>query len=133
MGHAEALATFIRTELGQANAGTNEVNKGQCTGLVSLWLAAAHKPAIFADGKDYLTNADPRAYRIEVNTPINYPHAGDVISWNASFGDGHGHVAVVVAANVNELVVFEQNNPIGAPPLVATHDYTDVLGWLSWQ
>ena len=132
MSHAEVLSLFIRSELGRANVGTNDVNRGQCTGLVSLWLEATSKPAIFADGKDYLTLADPHAYHIEVNTPINYPHAGDVINWDGNYGDGHGHVAVVVGANVNQVVVFEQNNPFGHPPIVATHDYTHVLGWLSW-
>jgi CHAP domain len=133
MAHAHLLEGFIDTELGKANAGTNDINRGQCTGLVALWLAACMKPPIFADGKDMLTNASPTAYHIEVNTPINYPISGDVVAWNANFGAGHGHTAIVLAANVGGVVVFEQNNPDGAPPLVTTHDYTDVLGWLSWK
>jgi surface antigen len=132
MAHEAILALFMRAELGHAGAGTNSVNRGQCTGLAALWLEAVSKPAIFADGKDYLTNADPAAYHVERNTPINYPHPGDLVSYSEAMGAGHGHVAIVVAANVHQLVVFEQNNPDGAAPLVATHDYANVLGWLSW-
>jgi CHAP domain len=132
MSHAEALSLFIRAELGKPNVGTNDVNRGQCTGLVAVWLQASSKPLIYADGKYMLTAADPAAYHVEINTPINYPHPGDVIAWNGSMGGGHGHTAIVVAANVNWVAVFEQNNPENSPPIVATHDYSSVLGWLSW-
>ncbi len=132
MSWALPLATFIHSALGHGNLGTNDVNKGQCTGLVALWLVQMHKPLLYADGKDMLLAADPNAYHVELNGPSNYPTPGAVVSWKANFGAGHGHTAIAVAANANQLVVFEQNDPDGAPALVATHDYTDVLGWLSW-
>jgi hypothetical protein len=133
MTHAAFLEGFIKVNLGVPNVGTNDINRGQCTGLAAVWLEACVKPPIYADGKDYLTAGGPPAYRVEANTPINFPHAGDLISWGAAYGNGHGHVAVVVAANVNQVVVFEQNNPLGGAPIVATHDYSQVVGWLSWH
>ena len=38
----------------------------------------------------------------------------------------------VVAANANQLVVFEQNDPTGHAPTVATHDYTGIEGWITF-
>jgi CHAP domain len=128
----DALLAFITAEVGKAGAGTNSVNRGQCTGLVALWLAAEAKPAIFADGKDMLTAADPAVYTVTQNSPKNFPSAGDVVSWNESFGAGHGHTAIAVQAGELRLVVFEQNNPDGAAPRLAVHGYTAVQGWLSW-
>ncbi len=79
MSWALPLATFIHSALGHGNLGTNDVNKGQCTGLVALWLEQMHKPLIYADGKDMLTAADPKAYHVELNGPSNYPTPGAVV------------------------------------------------------
>jgi hypothetical protein len=39
---------------------------------------------------------------------------------------------VVLAANAAQVVMFEQNDPDGSPPIVATHDYSGVAGWIGW-
>lgn len=59
--------------------------------------------------------------------PSSVPRPGDVIVWNRNLGGGYGHVAIVVAANWNQVTVFEQNP--GSAHLRTT-DYTNVLGWL---
>ena len=36
----------------------------------------------------------------------------------------------LIAANVGQLIVFEQNDPYGAAPVVSTHSYGGVAGWI---
>ncbi|HLJ81669.1 MAG TPA: CHAP domain-containing protein [Ktedonobacterales bacterium] len=124
------LLAFIAQYLGLAGTGTTPENRGQCVGLVEAWLAAQQLPAIGGNAVDLLRNADLRTYRVIHNLPTNFPHAGDIVCWNSTWGGGFGHTAVVIAAGVTRLAVFEQNDPAGAPPLVATHDYSGVAGWI---
>jgi surface antigen len=99
-------------------------------GLVEKWLDLQHCPHIWGNAKDLLMGADPHVYRVIENAPLNAPPPGAIVVWGPSWGAGYGHCAVVVAANAGELVVFEQNNPAGSPPVVATHDYSGVEGWI---
>jgi len=126
------LASFITMYLGVANTGDNPENKGQCVGLVEQWLDANKKPHIYGNACDLLNNANLAAFHIVRNTPTNVPPVGAIVVWGSSWGGGYGHCAVVVAANVHYLAVFEQNNPESSPPVVATHDYSGVLGWVYW-
>lgn len=124
------LAPFIAEYLGKANTGDTPQNAGQCVGLVEKWLDANAKPHIWGNAADLLANADPKMYKRVTNIPTNCPPPGAVVCWNGSWGDGAGHTAIVVAANVMFLAVFEQNDPTGSPPVVATHSYAGVQGWL---
>lgn len=126
------LALFIRQYLGKANTGDTPGNLGQCVGLIEVWLDANKKPHIPGNAVDLLANADLRIYRRTTNTPNNYPNPGSIVCWDGTWGAGYGHTAIVVASSVLQLVVFEQNDPDGAPPLVATHDYAGVEGWLEF-
>jgi CHAP domain len=126
------LAAFISTLLGAPNVGDTPENTGQCVGLIERWLSSNTKPHIWGDAKDLLANADLKIYRIVHNNPTNAPPPGAVVVWDASWGAGHGHTAICVAGNANHLAVFEQNDPMGSPCLVATHDYAGVAGWLYW-
>jgi len=126
----QALIQFILTYLGKAGTGTNAANKGQCVGLVEEWVALHNHPWIPGNAVDLLNMADPKHYKRINNGPTNYPSPGDIVCWDGSWGAGYGHTAVVVAAGPMQLVVFEQNDPEGAAPLVATHSYGGVAGWL---
>lgn len=126
------LHTFLGWNLGAKGVGDTPENRGQCVGLVEQWLTLNAKPHIWGDAKDLLNNADRHIYTVIMNNPQNYPQPGDVVCWDSSWGAGHGHTAVVIDANVNYLAVFEQNDPDGAPCIVATHNYTGVIGWLRW-
>jgi hypothetical protein len=125
------LLAFLQLHLGQVVGDTGS-NHGQCVGLVEAWGDANHKPHIWGNAAVLLANADKVAYKAEFNTPTNYPTAGNIVVWGPSWGAGMGHCAVVLAANVGGMAVFEQNDPEGAPCLVGMHDYDGVLGWLSW-
>jgi surface antigen len=126
------LATFIANYLGVPNTGDTIENAGQCVGLVEKWLDENGRAHVWGDAKDLLQQADLKVYKVTRNLPLNAPKPGAVVVWNGTWGAGHGHTAVVVAANRRLLVVFEQNNPVGSAPVVATHGYTGVLGWISW-
>ena len=128
---AGTLIAFLARYLGALGTGTTPENTGQCVGLVERWLAALGVGPIWGDAKDLLANADPRWYTVERNAPDNYPPPGAVVCWNASWGAGHGHTAVVLAATRLHMAVFEQNDPTGALPLAATHGYAGVQGWLT--
>jgi hypothetical protein len=126
------LLGFVRTYLGKPGVGDTAANQGQCVGLIEVYLDCSKKPHIWGNACDLLANAPVPPYKVTQNTPVNYPSAGDVLVWGSSWGGGAGHTAVVLAANVSQVVVFEQNNPDHSPPVVATHDYSGVLGWLSF-
>lgn len=124
------LLAFIQQYLGKAGTGNTPENTGQCVGLVEVWLAANNKPHIVGNAVDLLKNAPAAAYTVIKNGPVNMPPAGSVVCWDGSWGGGYGHTAVVVAASPMQMVVFEQNDPEGAAPLVATHSYAGVAGWI---
>jgi len=124
------LLSFVQKYLMKANTGTNAVNKGQCVGLVEVYVTAQNHPPIPGNAVDLLVNADPAHYTRVPNGPENFPGPGAVVCWGPSWGGGYGHTAIVLAATPMWLVVFEQNDPDGAAPLVATHSYAGVAGWL---
>lgn len=127
------LVTFIQTYLGKPDTGDTPENLGQCVGLVEVWWAANKKPWVPGNAVDLMANAPKLVFSITDNEPDNAPKAGDVVCWDGSWGAGDGHTAVVVAATRYMLVVFEQNDPEGSPPVVATHDYSGVEGWISMR
>lgn len=129
---APSLLAFIQSYLGKANTGDTPGNAGQCVGLVEVWIDANKRPHIGGNAVDLLNNADPKAYKLTRNGPSNFPPAGAIVCWDGSWGAGYGHTAIVVAASPMQLVVFEQNDPDGASPLVATHSYAGVAGWLEF-
>jgi hypothetical protein len=126
------LLEFMQAYLGKPSTGTNAANSGQCVGLIEVWAAANKKTWIGGNARDLLVNAKIPDYRVIWNTPTNYPKAGDIVVWGPSWGAGYGHTAIVVAATSMYLVTFEQNDPTGSPPIVSTHNYSGVQGWLSW-
>lgn len=126
---ADKLLAFIEKYLGVPNTGTNPVNDGQCVGLIEVWADTLSHPRIAGNARDLLKYADPAHYAVVFNLPTNFPPAGAIVVWSAAWGNGFGHCAVVVAATPMELVVFEQNDPEGVAPNVATHSYANIVGW----
>ena len=58
------------------------------------------------------------------------PKPGDIIIWKKEYG-GVGHVAIVVEADVNGVLSFDQNYTGHLDPCqLVNHSYNLVLGWL---
>ncbi len=124
------LGPFINNYLGKSNTGDTTGNKGQCVGLIEVWLDTLHRKHIPGNAGDLLANAPAEGYTVTENTPTNFPKAGDIVCWNGSWGGGYGHTAVVLAADEVSLLVFEQNEPDGSPPAIGLHTYGGVAGWI---
>src|SRR3990167_3588624 len=121
---------FLNKWNGQLNAGNTPENKGQCTGIVSLWIDVLNLPHVWGHAKDLMANADKKSFDVISNTPSGVPLKGDIICWNGNMGFGYGHTAIIVKADVNTFEVFEQNNPIGSNCHLRTYpNYNHVIGW----
>lgn len=124
------LLAFILQYYGILCGNTPE-NKGQCVGLISLWqdrLGISHE---WGDAKDLLANADTSKFDViynDVNNPNQFPLPGDVLVYGSTWGGGVGHTGVVLIADGNSIILFEQNNP-GAP-IIKREPYNGLLGWL---
>jgi hypothetical protein len=128
------LFDFINKYTGEPGVGNTDLNKGQCVGLVSVWmdvLGIAHE---WGNAKDLLANADSSKFDIIFNDPKDlnqFPLPGAILVWDDTWGNGDGHTGVVVKADGSSVDAFEQNNPAGhAPETVHHNSYAGVLGWL---
>lgn len=126
------LNQFITQYTGKAGVGDTPENKGQCVGLIEVWLdnLGLNTPHLYGNAKALLQNADPSKFDIIPNSPTNVPQAGDVIVWGASWGNGYGHTGIFCSGDVNSFSCFQQNDPTGSTPHAKTYSYTGVIGWL---
>ena len=126
------LTEFIKKYTGVKCGNTNG-NFGQCTGLVSLWIANMGLSHCWGNARDIYKNASSLEWGKTLNKIDIYPVAGDVIVWDGSMGGGFGHIAIVVSSSEanDTFTVFEQNNPLGSAPLKKTYkNWNGVIGWL---
>lgn len=91
--------------------------------------------------KDASVLAAPSAYQVYTNfrwgdlfykipnTPMAIPKPGDIIVWGQDLGS-HGHIAIVVEADLMTFRSFDANFPYGSLPHIQEHTYSGVLGWL---
>jgi hypothetical protein len=135
----DQVKKFVAAHTGEANLGDTTGNKGECVGVIEVWLDEHHYPHIWGNAIDLLNNADPNFFEITHNDPYNFPVPGDIAVFGEPFGkyiDNNGrvqydgHTGLVVAADANVLTLFEANNPTGAAPRLVNHSYNAVLGWI---
>jgi hypothetical protein len=141
MDLVKQLQDFIAKHTGVKNVGDTDQNRGECVGLSEVWLDTVAYPHIWGNAIDLLNNADPAFYTVTINTPFNFPKAGDIIVFGQPYGPYQdsktnttfydGHTGIVVDADVNSVTVFEQNNPVGSAPRIVKHTYGSVKGWIS--
>ncbi len=127
------LQAFIQQYTGVAHTGDTEANKGQCVGLVEVYIDTLGLTHDWGNAKDLLANANSADFQMFENLANSVPTAGDIIVWGASWGNGNGHTGICVSADLQStsFVCFEQNDPTGAAPQVKTYPtYTGVIGWL---
>lgn len=130
------LAEFIKQYTGVSGTGDTPENKGQCVGLIEVWLdnLGLNDPHLYGNAKDLLGNADSNKFDIILNNPNDlsqFPLPGDIAVFDSSWGNGFGHTGITVTANGTAFDLFEQNNPEGSAPVVGSHkNYNGVIGWL---
>lgn len=102
----------------------------QCVDLVNQYVKEVLRLSRWSgNAVDKWTNYPKGDYDRFDNTPSAVPLPGDIIIWGKGAGP-YGHIAVVVSANVNNFVSFDQNWPLGSVCRKVTHTYGNVLGWL---
>ena len=125
------LTDFLAKYYNELKTGNTPENKGECVGLISMWVEELGLPHIWGHAKDLLTNADKNHFKVIKNSIDNYPVAGDIVCWDKTWGGGFGHTGVVIVADKYELDVFEQNP--NAPHIIHHPNYSGVQGWLRVQ
>lgn len=83
----------------------------QCFDLVNFYwnyLTGGQLYGLYAKDIPFKNNFDGLATVYE-NTPSFLPQKGDIVVWNANWGEGCGHVAIVHSANINTFVSLDQN------------------------
>lgn len=124
---------FLNKFNGQSNVGNTPENKGECVGLVSVWVDNLGYDHIWGHAKDLVNNYNPNQFDFILNTPEAMPEQGDIICWNSTMGGGYGHTAIATGGQttLTTFEVFEQNNPTGSNCHLKTYpNYNNVIGWL---
>ena len=128
---ALSFQDFLKKYNGQSNVGNTPENKGECVGLVSVWIENLGLPHIWGHAKDLYKNADPKSFEKIPNTPTAVPQKGDIIVWSEKYNGTFGHTGIVTGTgNVNNFEAFEQNDPLGSNCHLKMYSYFAVVGWL---
>ena len=126
------LEEFINKWLGK-KADYDDYYGGQCVDLYRFYvkevLGFPQSPGVGGAAEIWDT-ADPDYYDFIDNTPTAIPEPGDIPIWNRNAGGGFGHVSVVIIANINTFVSFDQNWPTLSVCTKTTHNYDNIIGWL---
>lgn len=125
------FSQFLNEYNGKKNVGNTTENKGECTGLVAVWVDVLSLPHIWGHAMDLFANADEKFFTKILNTIDALPEAGDIVVWSKKFNGTFGHTGI--ATKTGEQTVFEcfeQNDPIGSNCHVKTYKYDNVIGWL---
>lgn len=136
----EALQLFIQNNIGKHNLGDTTANKGECVGLIELWLdvLGVNDPHLWGNAVDLLNNADPIKFTIVKNDPndtTQFPPDGAVVVLGKPFGiqpNGtyDGHTGLSIGSTGGELRLFQQNDPSGSTPGIKYYPYASCVGWL---
>lgn len=87
-------------------------------------------PRLGGNAIDLMRNPQPRFYNYVKNTPLYVPPKGAIAVWNQRLGNGYGHAAIVLTANVVMFTSIDQNYPPGSTVHEQWHNYTNVDGFL---
>ncbi len=122
---------FLNQYNGQPSVGNTTENKGQCVGLVAVWVDILGLPHIWGNACDLFANADEKFFEKILNTPDAIPQAGDIVIWSSKFNGTVGHTGLATGTgNTNTFECFEQNDPLGSGCHLKTYNYNGVIGWL---
>ena len=123
--------SFLDRYNGKYNVGNTTENKGECVGLVSVFIDSLNLPHVWGNASDLFANADEKFFEKILNTPDAIPQAGDIIVWNSKFNGTVGHTGIATGtASLDTFECFEQNDPLKSNCHLKTYKYTYVTGWL---
>lgn len=111
---------------------------GQCVSVPSEFAVLSGWPELFGPGDGTaleIWNNGVQGYQKIKNVPGptgNAPTPGNFVFFGAAYGGGAGHTGLVVSANLNEVTLFEQNDPDGSSAHQKVYSYDDVEGWFHW-
>lgn len=122
---------FFNLYNGKSGVGNTPENKGQCVGLVSLWMDTFGIPHVWGHAKDLYNNA-PEEHFVKIpNTPEAIPQEGDIMVWSGGYNGTYGHTGIAHGkADINKFDCFEQNDPLGSNCHIKNYNYSYVIGWL---
>ena len=114
----------------------------QCTDLMRQYVKDIYGlnpyaaiPTTGAAKNIYYNFRDNQYFKKIPNTPTGIPPQGAILFFKTSiwypwlFGWA-GHVGIIDSANINSLILFNQNYPTGSPCNFRKFTYKDTLGWM---
>lgn len=125
------MSPFVAEYLGVPNVGTNQVNAGECVGLVMRYVLSKGIPWFPGNAKDLYANASTKYFDKIPKGQV--PREGDIAVFDKTWGNGLGHTGIIVTALPQSFTLFEQNNPYGSPPRIGRHPashYDTIIGYL---
>jgi len=132
----QKLKDFINKFINKGGVGNTPQNKGQCVGLVNVWVSELGLDHIWGNAKDLWKNYNPKQFDFILNTPDAYPLAGDIVVWNEKMGGGYGHTAIATGVHKTEgkstdwFEAFSQNDPFGSLCVLKKYSYNNVIGFI---
>jgi hypothetical protein len=122
---------FFTQYNGKTNVGNTSENKGQCVGLVAVWIDALGLSHVWGDACDLFVNADETFFDKILNTPDAIPQQGDIMVWSKKFNGTAGHTGIATGtASLDTFECFQQNDPTGSNCHIKSYTYDYVTGWL---
>jgi hypothetical protein len=105
--------------------------QNQCVDLVNAYLKDCFDiNVIRGNANDFPVNAPQSKFQYIKNTLWNIPPEGAICVWNGNVGNGNGHLAIIIKANLLTFTSLDQNWPKGSPVAEVKHNYKDVEGFL---
>lgn len=122
---------FFAKYNGVPNVGNTDINKGECVGLVSVFMDVFGIPHVWGHAKDLFYNAPDQYFEKILNTIEVLPTTGDIMCMDGGVGGGLGHTGVASKTGAQlTFEMFQQNDPTGTSPQLKTYIYDHVIGWL---
>lgn len=122
---------FFKAYNGKSNVGNTPENKGQCVGLVAMWVDNLGLPHIWGNAEDLYANADSNFFEKIPNTATAVPIKGDIGVWSSQYNRTVGHTGIATGkGDVNTAEWFVQNDPTGSNCHLRTYSYFAIIGWL---
>ncbi len=126
----QTIDEFVATWEGKFNNFDGALGP-QCVDIVQQYNKdVINAPRLYGNAVDFIKNPEPNYYDYFVNTLTYIPPVGAIGVWNNKVGDGSGHVAIVLSANILTFKSFDQNWPTGTVVHVQGHNYINVAGFL---